>query len=78
MLYCNCRQKQYRWRLSYGPPKKNVVRLLDADVKRLKSIIRKKDTSQTTANQCRILLALDEAHPSCRTYDMCIAAFGVS
>ncbi len=59
-------------------PKKNIVRLSDSDVKRLKSIIRKKDTSQTTANRCRILLALDEAHPPCQTYDMCIAAFGVS
>ncbi len=59
-------------------PKMNIVRLSDSDVKRLKSIIRKKDTSQTTANRCRILLALDEAHPPCQTYDMCIAAFGVS
>ncbi len=58
--------------------KKNIVRLSDSDVKRLKSIIHKKGTSQTTANRCRILLALDEAHPPCQTYDMCIAAFDVS
>ena len=59
-------------------PKKNIVQLSDSDVKRLKSIIRKKDTSQTTANRCRILLALDEAHPPYQTYDMCIAALGIS
>lgn len=32
-------------------PKKDIVRLSDSDVKPLKSIIRKKDTSQTTANR---------------------------
>lgn len=41
-------------------PKKNKVQLSDADVKKLKRILMKKDTSQTIANRCRILLALDE------------------
>lgn len=59
-------------------PKKNVVRLSDSDVKHLKSIIRRKDTSQTTANRCQILLALDENHPPSQTYDMCITMLGVS
>ena len=59
-------------------PKKNVVQLSDSDVKHLKSIIRKNDTSQTVANRCRILLALDESHPPSQTYDMCVAVLGVS
>lgn len=50
-------------------PKKNIVRLSDSDVKRLKSIIYKKDSSQTTANRYRILLALDEVPPPCQTLD---------
>ena len=43
-------------------PKKNHVKLSDSDVQRLKRMIKKKDINQTTANRCRILLALDENH----------------
>ena len=50
-------------------PKKNRVQLSDADVKQLKGIIKKKDTNQTTANRCRVLLALDENHPPTMSYD---------
>ena len=49
--------------------KKNRVQLSDADVKQLKGIIKKKDTNQTTANRCRVLLALDENHPPAMSYD---------
>lgn len=59
-------------------PKKNRVQLSDADVKRLKSILKNKDTSQTIANRCRILLALDENHPLLHTYDQCMVSFCVS
>lgn len=59
-------------------PKKNKVQLSDADVKKLKGILMKKDTSQTIANRCRILLALDENHPPMQTYDQCMATFCVS
>ena len=59
-------------------PKKNRVQLSDADVKQLKGIIKKKDTNQTTANRCRVLLALDENHPPAMSYDQCIDAYGVS
>lgn len=58
--------------------KKNKVQLSDTDVKKLKGILKKKDTSFTIANRCRILLALDENHPPVQTYDQCIAAFCVS
>ena len=59
-------------------PKKNHVQLSDADVKQLKGIIKKKDTNQTTANRCRVLIALDENHPPAMSYDQCVDAYGVS
>ena len=59
-------------------PKKNRIRLSDQDIKKLKSIIKNKTTSQTIANRCRILLALDENHPPAQTYDQCMAFYCVS
>ena len=59
-------------------PKRNKVQLSDADVKKLKGILKNKDTSQTIANRCRILLALDENHPPVQTYDQCMDLFCVS
>lgn len=59
-------------------PKKNVVRLTDEDVKRLKKIQKNKSTSQTVANRCSILLAVDENHPPAKTYDQCMISCGVS
>lgn len=59
-------------------PKKNKVQLSDSDIKKLKSIIQNKKTSQTIANRCRILLALDENHPPVQTYDQCMAFCCVS
>lgn len=59
-------------------PQKNKIQLSDADVKKLQGILKKKDTSQTIANRCRILLALDENHPPMQTYDQCIAFFCIS
>ena len=44
-------------------PKKNRVQLSDADVKKIKSILKNKDTSQTIANRCRTHSALGEKHP---------------
>ncbi len=55
-------------------PKKNIIRLTDAEEKQLKSILYKSNTCQTLVNRCRILLALDENHP----YDQCMDLFGVS
>ena len=59
-------------------PKKNRVQLSDADVKKLKGILKNKDTSQTIANRCRILMALDENHLPVKTYDQCMDSFCVS
>lgn len=58
--------------------KKYVVRLTDGDVKYLKKLRKKKSTSQTIADRCNILLAMDENHPPAKTYDQCVMAFGVS
>ena len=49
-------------------PKKNTVRLTDEEVKRLNKIRKNKGTSQTVANRCSILLAVDENHPPAKTY----------
>ena len=59
-------------------PKKNKVQLSDTDVKKIKDILKNKDTSQTIVNRCRILLALDENHPPVQTYDQCMDLFCVS
>lgn len=59
-------------------PKKNKVQLSDAEVKRLKGLRKKKGTSQTIADRCNILLAVDENHLPAKTYDQCMASCGVS
>lgn len=58
--------------------KKYVVQLTDGDVKYLKKLRKKKSTSQTIADRCNILLAMDENHPPAKTYDECVMACGVS
>ncbi len=58
--------------------KKYVVQLTDDDVKYLKKLRKKKSTSQTIADRCNILLAMDENHPPAKTYDQCMIACGVS
>ena len=64
--------------IAMARPKKNMIRLTDAEEKQLISILYKSNTCQTLVNRCRILLALDENHPPVRTYDQCMDLFGVS
>lgn len=59
-------------------PKKNTVWLTDEEVKRLNKIRKNKGTSQTVADRCSILLAVDENHPPAKTYDQCMLSCGVS
>ena len=59
-------------------PKKNTVRLTDEEVKLLNKLRKKMSTSQTIADRCSILLAVDENHSPARTYDQCMEACGVS
>lgn len=59
-------------------PKKNHIQLSDDDVKQLKDILKKRDTTQTASNRCRVLLALDENHPPALSYEQCVNSYGVS
>lgn len=54
------------------------VRLTDAEVEKLKSLIRKKSTTETMARRCHILLDMDENHVKDRmTYKQCAKKNGV-
>ena len=54
------------------------VRLTDAEVEKLKSLIRKKSTTETMARRCHILLDMDENHIKDRmTYKQCAKKNGV-
>ena len=43
-------------------PKKYNISLTDYELKELKSVMRKKQTSKTVRNRCQIILDLDDAH----------------
>ena len=43
-------------------PKKYSIQLTENELKKLKSVIRKKETSKTIRSRCQIILDLDEAH----------------
>ena len=43
-------------------PRKYVIKLTDDELKTLKSIIRKSNTSKTIRSRCQIIIDLDEAH----------------
>lgn len=58
-------------------PKKYHVSLTDEDIKRLKIITRKKDTSRTLKCRCQILLDLDEAHGKAFTHEQSAKSNGV-
>lgn len=58
-------------------PKKYIVHLSDETVSRLKSLLKKKDTSETICNRCRILLDMDEAHPPVLKQADCAKAHGI-
>jgi transposase len=57
--------------------KKYIISLTDDNVKRLKSIIRKKSTTRTIKCRCQILLSLDEAHGKQYTQEQCAKSIGV-
>jgi transposase len=59
-------------------PKKNKITLTDAEMKQLKVLLKKKDTTQTVCNRCRILLDLDENHLPVLTYNQCVEKHSVS
>lgn len=50
-------------------PKKYHISLTDDELKKLKSIMRKKQTSKTVQNRCQIIIDLDEAHGKVLTHE---------
>ncbi len=50
-------------------PKKYSIHLTEKEFKKLKSVIRKKETSKTIRNRCQIILELDEAHGKVLTHE---------
>lgn len=52
-----------------GRPKKYNIVLTDDELKELKSVMRKKQTSKTVRNRCQIIIDLDEAHGKVLTHE---------
>lgn len=50
-------------------PKKYNIALTDDELKELKSVMRKKQTSKTVRNRCQIIIDLDEAHGKVLTHE---------
>lgn len=50
-------------------PRKYNISLTDDEVKKLKSIMHKKQTSKTVRNRCQIILDLDDAHGKVLTHE---------
>ena len=58
-------------------PRKYKINLTDNELKQLKSIIRKKDTSKMIRSRCQILLDLDESHGDILTHEQSAKSNGV-
>ena len=58
-------------------PKKYSIHLTEKEFKKLKSVIRKKETSKTIRNRCQIILELDEAHGKVLTHEQSARSNGV-
>lgn len=58
-------------------PKKYSIRLTENELKKLKSVIRKKETSKTIRSRCQIILDLDEAHGKVLTHEQSARSNGV-
>ena len=64
--------------ITMARPKKNKILLTDTELKQLKVLLKKKDTTQTICNRCRILIDLDENHLPALTYDQCVEKQSIS
>lgn len=58
-------------------PKKYSIHLTETELKKLKSVIRKKETSKTIRSRCQIILDLDESHGKILTHEQCARSNGV-
>jgi transposase len=61
-----------------GRPSKHIVNLSDADIKRLKTTIRKKSTSRNMLRRCKVLLDLNTSKGKPLTHEQCANSNGVS
>lgn len=50
-------------------PKKYSISLTDPELKKLKTVMRKKQTSRTVRSRCQIIIDLDEAHGKVLTHE---------
>ena len=60
-----------------GRPRKYTVELTDGEVKRIQSMLKSRETNDTIASRCRVLLALDEKHPPVLSHAACAKAHGI-
>ena len=58
-------------------PKKYNIHLTEEEFKKLKSVIRKKETSKTIRSRCQIILNLDETHGKVLTHEQSASSNGV-
>ncbi len=58
-------------------PKKYTISLTEEELKKLKSVIRKKETSKTIRSRCQIILDLDGAHGKVLTHEQSAKSNGV-
>ncbi len=58
-------------------PKKYNIHLTEEEFKKLKSVIRKKETSKTIRSRCQIVLDLDEDHGRILTHEQSARSNGV-
>lgn len=58
-------------------PKKYSIHLTEKEFKKLKSVIRKKETSKTIRSRCQIILDLDWAHGKVLTHEQSAKSNGV-
>lgn len=58
-------------------PKKYTINLTGEELKQLKSVIHKKNTSKMIRSRCQILIDLDEAHDKVLTHEQCARVNGV-
>lgn len=58
-------------------PKKYTITLSDEQVKKLKSMIKKKTTPRTLISRCQVLLDMDQAHGKIMTNEQCAKSNGI-
>lgn len=63
--------------ISMARPKKYNIQLTDKELAKLRSVIRKKETSRTIRSRCQIIIDLDEAHGKVLTHEQSARSNGV-